>query len=160
MQTRACGVARITTDEPNPDPHLRQVTLGNVTTLIDSRLCDEDPRAKAVEVVPVVLTRTTTDELDPTPPHTPRETTTTNPTTPHLRQAAPRDIMTLMGHSPVTETLAPATRTRRAEIDRFGEQTRLSRHARFVGATDNGRRERPDGPIWISVSICGQTPQS
>jgi len=83
-----------------------------------------------------------------------------DPDTPHLRQAAPRDIMTLMGHSPVTETLAPATRTRPAEIDRFREQTRLSRHARFVGATDNGRRERPDGPIWISVSICGQTPQS
>ena len=80
MQTRACGVARTTTDEPNPDPHLRQVTLGNVTTLIDSRLRDEDPRAKAVGVVPVVLTRTTTDELDPTPPHSPRETTTTNPT--------------------------------------------------------------------------------
>ncbi|ERS37761.1 hypothetical protein HMPREF1275_00192 [Propionibacterium sp. KPL1844] len=147
MQTRACGVVtHTTTDEPNPDPHLRQANLGNVTTLIDSRLRDEDPRAKAVEVVPVVLTRTTTDELDPTPPH--------------LRQAAPRDIMTLMGHSPVTETLAPATRTRPAEIDRFREQTRLSRHARFVGATDNGRRERPDGPIWISVSICGQTPQS
>lgn len=35
-----------------------------------------------------------------------------------------------------------------------------SPHARFAGATDNGRRERPDGPIWISVSICGQTPQS
>lgn len=35
-----------------------------------------------------------------------------------------------------------------------------SPHARSAGATDNGRRERPDGPIWISVSICGQTPQS
>ena len=81
MQTRACGVVtHTTTDEPNPDPHLRQANLGNVTTLIDSRLRDEDPRAKAVGVVPVVLTRTTTDELDPTPPHSPRETTTTNPT--------------------------------------------------------------------------------
>lgn len=68
--------------------------------------------------------------------------------------------MTLMGHSPVTETLAPAIRTRPAGIDQFREQTRPSRHARFAGATDNGRRERPDGPIWISVSICGQTPQS
>lgn len=67
-------------NEPAPDPHLRQATLENVTTLIDSRLRDEDPRAKAVGVVPVVLTRTTTDELDPTPPHSPRETTTTNPT--------------------------------------------------------------------------------
>ena len=51
MQTRACGVVtHTTTDEPNPDPHLRQATLGNVTTLIDSRLRDEDPRAKAVGV--------------------------------------------------------------------------------------------------------------
>lgn len=99
MQTRACGVARTTTDEPNPDPHLRQVTLGNVTTLIDSRLRDEDPRAKAVEVVPVVLTRTTTDELDPTPPPLPERNHNNepDPDTPHLRQAAPRDVMTLMG---------------------------------------------------------------
>ena len=95
--------------------------------------------------MPVVLTHTTTDEPDPDP---------------YLRQAAPRDTMTLMGHSPVTETLAPAIRTRPAGIDQFREQTRPSRHARFAGATDNGRRERPDGPIWISVSICGQTPQS
>lgn len=60
----------------------------------------------------------------------------------------------------MTATLAPAIRTRPAGIDQFREQTRPSRHARFAGATDNGRRERPDGPIWISVSICGQTPQS
>ncbi len=154
-------------NEPAPDPHLRQVTLGNVTTLIDSRLCDEDPRAKAVGVVPVVLTHTTTDEPDLHLPHL-RPWGGAGGLNPHHdRRARPGPTPAAShpkGHHDIDGPQSCDRNSHTSHPDPTGRDRPVPRadspHARFAGATDNGRRERPDGPIWISVSICGQTPQS